>query len=124
MKVDYPIAMDNDYSIWNAFKNQYWPALYFVDTEGRIRYHHFGEGEYEQSERRIQELLTDAGARGIGHDLVSVEASGLEAAADWSTLRSPENYVGYARSENFASPDPAVLDKRHVYAVAVTAEPQ
>jgi thiol-disulfide isomerase/thioredoxin len=117
MKVGYPIAMDNDYSIWRAFKNEYWPALYFVDAEGRIRYHHFGEGEYEQSERRIQELLTDAGSRGVGHDLVSVEASGVEAAADWSTLRSPENYVGYARSENFASADGPVLDKRHVYGV-------
>jgi thiol-disulfide isomerase/thioredoxin len=117
MKVDYPIAMDNDQSIWRAFNNQYWPALYFVDVEGRIRYHHFGEGEYEQSEKRIQELLADGGARSVGHEIVSLEPGGAEAPADWSNLRSPENYVGYARSENFASSVGAAADKSRVYAV-------
>ena len=117
MKIDYPIAIDNDYAIWRAFKNQYWPALYFVDAQGRIRHHHFGEGEYEQSERIIQQLLAEAGCGGIGHELVSVDARGVEAAADWGSLKSPENYVGYERTENFASPGGAVLDKRRVYAV-------
>lgn len=115
LRVEYPIAMDNEHSVWRAFRNQYWPALYFVDAEGRIRYDHFGEGEYEQSERRIQKLLTDAGSRGVGSELVSVEGSGVEAPADWGSLKSPENYVGYARTENFASPSGAVRDKPHVY---------
>ncbi len=116
MRVDYPIAIDNDYAIWRAFKNQYWPALYFVDAQGHIRHHQFGEGEYAQSETIIQQLLAEAGSGGIGHELVSVDARGAEAAADWGSLQSPENYVGYARTENFASPGGAVLDKRRVYA--------
>ena len=92
MRVDYPIAIDNDYAIWRAFNNQYWPALYFVDAQGRIRHHHFGEGEYEQSERMIQQLLAEAGSGGIGRELVSVDGRGVEAAADWGSLKSPENY--------------------------------
>ena len=115
MKVDYPIAIDSDHAIWRAFKNQYWPALYFVDAQGRIRHHQFGEGDYEQSERVIQQLLADAGNSGIGHELVSVDARGAEAGADWTNLKSPENYVGYERTENFASPGGPVLDKRRVY---------
>lgn len=95
----------------------YWPALYFVDAQGHIRHHQFGEGEYEQSEMIIQQLLAEAGIDGIGHELVSVDARGAEAAADWGSLKSPENYVGYERTENFASPGGAVLDKRRVYAV-------
>jgi len=116
MRVDYPIAIDNDHAIWRAFKNEYWPALYFVDAQGHIRHHHFGEGEYEQSEMIIQQLLAEAGVGGIAHQLVSVDARGAEAAADWGSLKSPENYVGYERTENFASPGGAVLDKRRVYA--------
>ena len=116
MKVDYPIAIDNNYAIWRALKNEYWPALYFVDAQGRIRHHHFGEGEYEQSEMVIQQLLAEAGISDIGRELVSVDARGAEAAADWGSLKSPENYVGYERTENFASPGGAVLDKRRVYA--------
>src|SRR3989440_5265426 len=116
MRVNYPIAIDNDYAIWRAFKNEYWPALYFVDAQGRIRHHHFGEGEYEQSEKIIQQLLAGAGIGGIGHELVSVDGRGAEAGADWTSLKSPENYVGYERTENFASPGGAVLDKRRVYA--------
>src|SRR6202165_1788478 len=116
MRVDYPIAVDSDHAIWRALKNQYWPALYLVDAQGRIRYHQFGEGEYEQSERIIQQLLSEVGATGIGHDLVSVDGRGAEAAADWGSLKSPENYVGYERTENFASPGGAVLDKGRVYA--------
>ncbi len=115
MRVNYPIAIDSDHAIWRAFKNEYWPALYFVDAQGDIRHHHFGEGEYEQSEKIIQQLLAEAGIGGIGHELVSVDARGAEVAADWGNLKSPENYVGYERTQNFASPGGAVLDKRRVY---------
>jgi thiol-disulfide isomerase/thioredoxin len=116
MRVDYPVAIDNHYSIWRAFNNSYWPALYFVDAQGHIRHHQFGEGEYEESEMVLQQLLEEAGNGGIGHDLVSVDARGAEAAADWDSLRSPENYLGYERTENFASPGGAVLDEPRVYA--------
>ncbi|HEV7367126.1 MAG TPA: thioredoxin family protein [Gemmatimonadales bacterium] len=115
MRVDYPIAVDNDYTIWRAFNNQYWPALYLVDAEGRIRHHKFGEGDYQRSEKVIQQLLAEAGRGGIGDDLVSVEGHGLEAAADWGSLKSPENYLGYDRTENFASPGGAVLEQHRVY---------
>jgi thiol-disulfide isomerase/thioredoxin len=117
LRVDYPVAVDNDYAIWSAFDNHYWPALYFVDAQGQIRHHHFGEGQYEQSEMILQQLLAEAGISGIGHDLVSVDARGVEAAADWDSLRSPENYLGYERTEYFASSDGAVLDTPQVYAV-------
>jgi thiol-disulfide isomerase/thioredoxin len=103
MRVDYPIVIDNDYAIWRAFNNNYWPALYFIDARGRVRQHHFGEGEYERSEKSIQRLLAEAGVTGIGDDLVSVEGTGIEAVADWANLKSPENYVGSARTENFTS---------------------
>jgi thiol-disulfide isomerase/thioredoxin len=116
MRVAYPIAIDNDYAIWDAFNNHYWPALYLVDAQGRIRYHQFGEGAYEQSEMILQQLLAEAGIGGIAHELVSVDAHGAEAAADWGDLRSPENYLGDARTENFASPGGAVLDQSRVYA--------
>jgi thiol-disulfide isomerase/thioredoxin len=116
MRIEYPIAIDNDYAIWSAFNNHYWPALYLVDAQGRIRYHQFGEGAYEQSEMILQQLLAEAGIGGIDHELVSVDAQGTEAAADWGDLRSPENYVGYERTENFASPGGAVLDQPRVYA--------
>ena len=115
MKINYPIAIDNTYAIWRALKNEYWPALYFVDARGKIRHHHFGEGKYEQSERIIQQLLSDAGNDGFDHKLVSADGRGAEAAADWANLKSPENYLGYERTENFASLG-AVLDKRRVYA--------
>lgn len=115
LRVEYPIAIDNDYAIWRAFNNNYWPALYFIDAQGQIRYHHFGEGEYEMSEMVIQQLLAEAGIGGLSQELVSVDASGVEAAADWGSLRSPENYLGYDRTENFASPGGAVLGERHIY---------
>ncbi|HEX6554672.1 MAG TPA: thioredoxin family protein [Ktedonobacteraceae bacterium] len=116
MRVDYPIAIDNDYAIWDAFENHYWPALYLADAQGRLRAHQFGEGAYEQSEMMIQQLLAEAGIGGIAPELVSVEAQGAEVAADWGDLRSPENYVGYERTENFASPGGAILNKPRVYA--------
>jgi len=117
MGLAYPIAIDNNFAIWRAFKNQYWPALYFVDAQGRLRHYHFGEGDYEQSERFIQKLLAEGGATGINQELVSVDGRGVEAAADWKSLSSPENYVGYERTERFASPGGAVLGKPRVYAV-------
>src|SRR5215813_3993922 len=115
MRVDYPVAIDNAYAVWSAFDNHYWPALYFADAEGRIRHHHFGEGEYQQSEMVIQQLLAEAGSADVGHDLVTVDARGIEAAADWASLRSPENYTGYDRTENFASPGGARPGKPHLY---------
>jgi thiol-disulfide isomerase/thioredoxin len=116
MKIDYPIAIDNDYAIWRAFNNEYWPALYFVDAQGRLRHHQFGEGKYQESELVIQQLLAEAGSGGVGGELVSVDASGVEAAADWGDLRSGENYLGYERTENFASPGGVRSDKSRVYA--------
>src|SRR6266516_404019 len=116
MRVDYPIAIDNDFAIWRAFTNHYWPALYLVDAQGHLRYHHFGEGAYELSEMILQHLLAEAGIGGFAHELVSVDAQGAEAAADWDSLRSVETYVGDARTEHFASPGGAVLDKPRVYA--------
>lgn len=115
MRVEYPIAIDNEHAIWRAFKNQYWPATYLTDSKGRIRNYHFGEGDYEQSERVIQQLLAATGIKGIGPQLVAVDARGAEAAADWSSLKSGENYVGYERTENFASPGGAAFDRRRVY---------
>jgi thiol-disulfide isomerase/thioredoxin len=91
MAIDYPVALDNDYGVWRAFTNHYWPALYFVDRDGTIRDHHFGEGRYEESEHTIQRLL------GVERDLVPVEGIGIEAAADWTDLRSNETYLGYER---------------------------
>jgi hypothetical protein len=116
MHVEYPIAVDNDFSIWRAFDNNYWPALYLLDAEGRVRYQHFGEGAYDQSERNIQRLLKDAGARGVSGELTPVEGRGAEAAADWGNLKSGENYAGYGRTEGFASPGGPTVDERHVYA--------
>ena len=97
------MVVDNNYSIWRAFANQYWPAVYFMDAHGKVRQHQFGEGEYQTSERTIQQLLKEAGNSDAGEGIVSVDGSGFEAAADWANLRSPESYVGYARMENFAS---------------------
>ena len=116
MRLEHPIAIDNDYTLWQSFDNHYWPALYFVDAQGQIRHHHFGEGDYEQSERVLQQLLAEAGSSEIDQELVSVDARGTEAAADWGSLQSPENYVGYARTEHFASPGGAILDEGRVYA--------
>jgi thiol-disulfide isomerase/thioredoxin len=115
MKIAYPVALDSDHSIWRAFDNQYWPALYLLDARGRIRHHHFGEAGYQQSELAIQGLLADAGLGRVGEGLVSVEEAGVEAPADWGTLRSTETYVGHDRAERFASPGGAVPDRRRVY---------
>jgi thiol-disulfide isomerase/thioredoxin len=116
MRVDYPIAVDSDFAIWRALDNHYWPALYIVDAQGRIRYHQFGEGEYERSEQVIQTLLAESGGGAVDRAVVTVAGRGAEAAADWDHLRSPENYLGAARTERFASPGGAALDRAHDYA--------
>jgi thiol-disulfide isomerase/thioredoxin len=115
MDMTFPVAIDNDYGVWRAFDNEYWPAMYFIDVKGHIRHHQFGEGDYEESEKVIQQLLTEAGAKDIPTGLSSVNPTGDELAADMNTLGSGENYVGYGRSENFSSPGGVVNDKPHVY---------
>src|SRR5205823_2306051 len=114
-KIDYPVAIDNDFAVWRAFTNHYWPALYFVDAQGQIRHHRFGEGDYQMSEMVLQQLLTDAGS-GTDQDLTSVDARGVEVAADWASLRSPENYLGYERTDNFVSPNGSILETSYAYA--------
>jgi hypothetical protein len=113
--VEYPIAVDTDYAVWDAFANHFWPALYIADHEGRLRFHHFGEGEYPMTEMVIQQLLLDAGSDGADQDIVGVEPRGLEVAADWQTLESPETYVGYRQSTGFAQEDFASFDEPTVY---------
>jgi hypothetical protein len=112
--VRYPVVVDNDYAVWRAFDNHYWPALYFVDAQGRIRHHHFGEGEYEESEMVLQMLLREAGVD-VDQGLVRIEPHGVEAAADWASLGSPETYLGYERAVGFASPGGVVPNEGHVY---------
>ena len=113
MGIHYPVALDNDYSVWSAFANRYWPALYFVDRDGRIRHHHFGEGGYEQSERIIRKLLEVEHLPETIHS--PVKAKALEVQADWASLRSSESYLGYARSTHFASPGGTDRGRRHEY---------
>ena len=115
LKVDYPIAIDSDYAIWNAFSNQYWPALYFIDAQGRVRHQHFGEGNYDQLEVTIQQLLVEAGHNGFDRTLVSALGQGVELAADWNSLGTPETYVGYGRAERFASLGEPLFDRPRVY---------
>jgi hypothetical protein len=114
-RIEYPVVIDNDYAIWRAFNNHYWPALYFVDARGQVREHHFGEGEYERSELAIQRLIAEAGVTGTSVGTVSVDGSGVEAPADWASLKSPENYLGYERTQSFAAPGD-VVDRPRVYA--------
>jgi thiol-disulfide isomerase/thioredoxin len=113
--IDYPVAVDTDFGVWDEFANHYWPAAYLADANGRIRYHHFGESEYAMTEMAIQQLLVDAGSVAIDQGLVRVDPQGLEVAADWATLRSPETYLGYRQSNGFASDDAALYDRPHVY---------
>jgi thiol-disulfide isomerase/thioredoxin len=115
MRVDYPIALDSNYALWRAFANHYWPALYIADEQGRIRYHHFGEGEYAMSEMVIQQLLGEAGKEGFDPAFVSVEPEGTEVEADWSNLRTPETYLSYGRSYSFASLDAEHFEEPHDY---------
>lgn len=115
MGIDHPVAVDSDHAVWRAFGNAYWPALYFIDGRGRVRHRHHGEGDYDKSERVLQQLLRENGARDVAGDLATVVAEGPEAAADWQNLRSPEAYAGHGRSANFASPGGAVPDRSHTY---------
>jgi len=100
LRIAYPVALDNSYAVWHAFGNNAWPAIYLIDAQGRIRYSHLGEGEYERTEHMIQKLLAEAGASGVPRDLVSPDARGAEVGADWASLRSPETYLGSGRAEN------------------------
>jgi cytochrome c biogenesis protein CcdA/thiol-disulfide isomerase/thioredoxin len=115
LKIGYPVAIDSNYAIWRAFKNQYWPAHYFIDVNGRIRHHHFGEGDYAESEQILQRLLKEAGKTNVSLGLVSVKATGAEAASDAASVGSPETYIGYKKAENFVSPGGVVQDKPQVY---------
>jgi cytochrome c biogenesis protein CcdA/thiol-disulfide isomerase/thioredoxin len=115
LKISYPVAIDSDYKIWQAFNNEYWPAHYFIDGKGRIRYHHFGEGQYDESERVIQQLLKENGATSLAEGVLSVSGNGAEAAPDKVNSRSPETYIGYHRAEHFASAEPIAQDSRKVY---------
>jgi thiol-disulfide isomerase/thioredoxin len=118
LNIAYPIPIDSHHSIWDAFHNEYWPADYFIDGKGRIRYHHFGEGEYDKSEREIQTLLRENGAIGLDESLVHITADGPEAPPS-NDVRSPETYVGYARAENFASPERIARGSRRTYSPPV-----
>jgi thiol-disulfide isomerase/thioredoxin len=118
LAVEYPVAVDNNYAVWRAFSNRFWPALYIADAEGRLRYHHFGEGEYAMAEMVIQQLLAEAGRKDVDRELVHVEPRGLEVAADWQTLQSAETYLGYGQSTGFASEPRAKFDRPHLYAAA------
>ena len=113
--VDYPIAIDSNYAVWRAFANHFWPAVYIADAEGRIRFHHFGEGEYAATEMVIQQLLLDAGAADIDQDIVMVDPQGLEVAADWPNVRSPETYTGFRQGSGFAQERDARFDEHAVY---------
>jgi thiol-disulfide isomerase/thioredoxin len=114
--ISYPVAIDNDYGVWRAFNNQYWPAHYFIDAQGRIRHHHFGEGEYERSERVIQELLAESSSGKVGSGVVAINAAGVQASSNTAEVLSPETYIGYGRGENFVSPGGFVHDRSHAYA--------
>ena len=116
MNVVYPIVMDSQHAIWRALDNQAWPALYFVDARGRIRHHYYGEGAYDQAEEILQQLLAEAGHPGGSQEVISIDPKGVEAQADWRSLRTPETYVGYERAENFASPGGPVEDEPADYA--------
>jgi thiol-disulfide isomerase/thioredoxin len=115
LKITFPVAIDSKYAIWQSFNNQAWPAQYLVDAKGRIRYHHFGEGEYAEIEHDIQELLKENGATGVAGDTVSESGAGIEAAPDWADERSPETYVGYRQAQNFASPPRVRKDSVGMY---------
>jgi Thioredoxin like C-terminal domain len=115
LNVTFPVAMDSEQRVWQSFGNQYWPAQYLVDAKGRIRYHHFGEGEYAELERAIQELLKENGATGFAPGTTSVSGVGIEAAPDWTDGRSPETYIGYHQAKNFASPEKVHKDSTQEY---------
>jgi hypothetical protein len=122
MRVEFSIALDGDYGVWSAFANRYWPAVYLAEAVGRIRYHHFGESEYDEGEWMIQHLLREAAGEGIDNELVSVAPDGFEAQADWTNLRSPETYLGYAQGQNLDSPEGIAYDEPRSYVVPVSLQ--
>ena len=117
MNVEFPVALDPDYAVWQAFGNHYWPAVYIADGQGRIRHHQFGEGGYDECEMVIKRLLRDTGRDDLDDDFVSPAGVGLEAQADWPTLESPETYVGYQQGHSFASPGGVTIDEPRTYSV-------
>ena len=122
MSINYPVAVDSDYGIWESFQNKYWPALYLIDAKGQLRYEKFGEGDYRESELMIQRLLKENSAKNIPTQTVSLEPGGFEAAADWETLKSPESYLGYSNTQGFASPGGIITNKQSVYAAPAKLE--
>lgn len=114
--ITYPVAIDSNYAIWTGFHNQYWPAHYFIDAKGKVRFEHFGEGEYDQSERWIQQLLKEANATSAPSGIASVHGQGVQAAANMNEIESPETYIGYQRAAHFASPGGIKRDAEHLYA--------
>jgi thiol-disulfide isomerase/thioredoxin len=120
MRVEYPIALDSDYAVWQAFSNRYWPAVYIADARGRIRHHHFGEGGYAECEMVVQRLLREAERERVADDVVSVAPVGFEAQADWANLASPETYLGYEQGRSLASPGRPGLDEPHTYSAPAT----
>ncbi len=117
MKIDYPVAMDNQYHIWQSFNNHYWPAVYLIDRNGKVRFQKFGEGDYTEVERQIQHLLQEASATNVPDKLSDIQPQGFEAAADWDHLRSPENFLGYNRTEGFVSPERVAVNKPSLYSL-------
>ncbi len=115
MNIGYPVALDNQYEIWRSFQNNFWPALYLIDAKGHLRFQKFGEGDYAESERQIQQLLKEASAKNVADQLVVLQPDGFEAAADWENVKSPENFIGYERIQGFASPGGVVADKQALY---------
>jgi thiol-disulfide isomerase/thioredoxin len=119
LKVSYPVPIDSNRIIWQSFNNQYWPANYFIDGKGRIRYHYFGEGDYEESERVIQQLLKENGAAGLDESLIRISANGVEAPPG-GDVESPETYVGYQQAKRFASPERLAQNSRRIYTTPVS----
>jgi thiol-disulfide isomerase/thioredoxin len=122
INLKYPVAVDSNYEIWRSFQNSYWPALYLIDAKGKIRYQKFGEGDYQEIELMIQQLLKEVSAQNITTKITELKPDGFEAAADWERLQSPENYVGYGNTQGFVSPGGIIIDKQTFYAVPVHME--
>ena len=121
--ITYPVGVDGEHAVWRGFDNHSWPALYFIDARGRVRHHHFGECSHEESERFVQKLLAEAGEANIDRNLVAVDPRGFEVAADWATLKSPENYLGYVRTENFASQGGVARNRPRAYELPTRLRP-
>jgi thiol-disulfide isomerase/thioredoxin len=117
MNINYPIALDNNYEIWNSFQNQFWPALYLIDVKGNLRFQKFGEGDYEEAERQIQQLLKEASIKNVSDRPVILQPQGVEVSADWKNLKSTENFLSYNRTQGFASPEGILANKKKLYSI-------